>query len=513
MRSRIQPQRNRPEERRVALPRCVSRTLDAMRAYPRRALMLADLAAIGGVSTRTLQRLFRAFLGKTPLAALRDIRLECARRDLIRSSLTGTVTDIAQRSGFSHLGRFSLEYHRRYGEKPSQTLQRRMTFLARQPAQLRLPALDPRAPAVMVEAIHAGEDSKALADSIVGDLATALLRTGTLVANRRSRYRLQGTLRSEGKQRCLTLRLVDTETSWCIWAHRHCGTTEDEFLAEERLAGIAAAMQPRLLSAEIVRARRKLDFDLTARDLALRAFPNVLSLDPEGNTRALELLTRALVSDPDDPLATALAAWCHAQRVVYQFATAPTEDRAQAFRLGRRALSLGGDATVLSILGNAFCLTGDVETAELAVQRALGLDGSSAWAWARSGMIDLCRDRPEAAIEQLTIALDLAPDDPLVFNVHMALGSAHFYAGRNSEAVHSFERAIREHPSALWAESITCPAYMLCGRKAAARHSLASLQRSNPELTIARVLDGFSFFPEHFRNRIADGLEGAGLPP
>ena len=54
------------------------------------------------------------------------------------------------------------------------------------------------------------------------------------------------------------------------------------------------ALEPSgLLSAEIVRARRKLDFDLTARDLALRALPNVLLLDPEGNTRALDLLRQA----------------------------------------------------------------------------------------------------------------------------------------------------------------------------------------------------------------------------
>src|SRR5262245_61413761 len=105
--------RNRPmSDGRKVLPRSVSRALNAMRAAPGHALNLADLAALGRVSIRTLQRQFQAFLGKAPLAVLRDIRFEGARRDLLRASSTATVTEIALRCGFSHLGRFSVEYYR-----------------------------------------------------------------------------------------------------------------------------------------------------------------------------------------------------------------------------------------------------------------------------------------------------------------------------------------------------------------------------------------------------------------
>jgi AraC-like DNA-binding protein len=36
-----------------------------------------------------------------------------------------TVGDVAMRHGFTHLGRFSVEYRRRFGEAPSATLARR----------------------------------------------------------------------------------------------------------------------------------------------------------------------------------------------------------------------------------------------------------------------------------------------------------------------------------------------------------------------------------------------------
>jgi AraC-like DNA-binding protein len=39
-----------------------------------------------GGSARTLQRQFRSFLGKTPRAVLRDIRFECARRELLEET-------------------------------------------------------------------------------------------------------------------------------------------------------------------------------------------------------------------------------------------------------------------------------------------------------------------------------------------------------------------------------------------------------------------------------------------
>src|SRR4029079_11922676 len=118
------PQALRFSEEPSALPRGVRRALDAMRAAPSREFDLAELSAIAGTPARTLQRQFRTFLGKSPLDALRDIRFEAARRELLRGSPSAKVAEIAARAGFTHFGRFSTEYRRRFGEKPSQTLER-----------------------------------------------------------------------------------------------------------------------------------------------------------------------------------------------------------------------------------------------------------------------------------------------------------------------------------------------------------------------------------------------------
>jgi len=56
-----------------------------MRANVERDWSVAELAAAAAVSIRTLQRQFQVFLGKTPGGALREIRFERARRELLQA--------------------------------------------------------------------------------------------------------------------------------------------------------------------------------------------------------------------------------------------------------------------------------------------------------------------------------------------------------------------------------------------------------------------------------------------
>ncbi len=162
----------------------------------------------------------------------------------------------------------------------------------------------------------------------------------------------------------LTLRLIEVDTGRHLWAHCADGAIGEDSAPREHLATrIAAALQPCLRLAEIDRAQQKPDGQLGPHDLALRAMPGVLSLDAEGNARALDLLERAMALDPNHALATALAAWAHVQRVVYHFTATPVEERARSADLARKAQALAGDATGLAVLGNALTLLRSRSTA------------------------------------------------------------------------------------------------------------------------------------------------------
>jgi AraC-like DNA-binding protein len=104
-------------------PAAVKRVMDAVCARPADRYDAARLAEIAQVSVRTLQEAFRKHVGMPPMAYVNEVRLERVREQL-RAADPGstTVSDVAYRWGFGHLGRFARRYRERFGEAPSQTL-------------------------------------------------------------------------------------------------------------------------------------------------------------------------------------------------------------------------------------------------------------------------------------------------------------------------------------------------------------------------------------------------------
>jgi AraC-like DNA-binding protein len=108
---------------RPGAPRAIRRVLDAIHDEPERAFSVADLAAIGGMSVRSLQEGFRRHIGCTPMSHLQQVRLTRAHDDLRQADpARTTVAAIAHRWGFAHLGRFASAYRARFGQPPSETL-------------------------------------------------------------------------------------------------------------------------------------------------------------------------------------------------------------------------------------------------------------------------------------------------------------------------------------------------------------------------------------------------------
>lgn len=496
------------------LPRGVRRALDLMQTAMARDIALAELATAAGLSGRALQRQFQTFLGKTPHEALSDIRFECARRQLLQGAPGTKVMNVASRCGFAHFGRFSIEYRQRYGETPSHTLKRQAIFCDALSSRFPLPPRGVERLSLTIGPIETGAGADEVSRGLLHELSTALTRAGASVSAQggSARYHLAGTIREIAGQNRLILRLVDRQTGRHLWAHRAEWPFEGAAAFDEQLATrITAALQPTLRSAEIEHALRKRDCDLTPQDLALRAMPCVLSLDVEGNARAVDLLNDAMDGDPDHALSVALAAWAHGQRGVYHFTSAPAQERARSTELARRALALPADSTILSVIGTALSLLHDIDTAEQVIGKALAIDGSSAWAWSRSGWIDAYKGNSDSAIERFTIALELAPNDPLAFNSMVGIGAAHFNAGRYTEAARWQERALIEHPSSIWIHRTLCTAYVFGGAEAEARRSLRALLDKYPDLTLPMLSAGLPPLPQEYCDRVVEALQSVGL--
>jgi AraC-like DNA-binding protein len=110
---------------RSVAPRDVKRAIDYMHAHLDGPLTVGRLATTVGVAGRTLFKHFQDAHGTSPMRYARNLRFEKARQELLSAAGGRTITEIATRYGFSHLGRFAVEYRLRFGESPSQTLAKR----------------------------------------------------------------------------------------------------------------------------------------------------------------------------------------------------------------------------------------------------------------------------------------------------------------------------------------------------------------------------------------------------
>jgi AraC-like DNA-binding protein len=92
--------------------------------HPNRPIYMPEICAAISVPERTLRLCCQKQLGMSPQQYLTRRRIHLVRRALATGE--ASVTEIATRFGFWHLGRFSASYQTIFGELPSTTLARRL---------------------------------------------------------------------------------------------------------------------------------------------------------------------------------------------------------------------------------------------------------------------------------------------------------------------------------------------------------------------------------------------------
>jgi len=498
------------------LPRDLKKAIEWLEAEPMRPWRLGDLATACGVSQRTLQKHFRRFLGRAPLSFLRELRFDRARQELLGGCGHASVTEIATRCGLGHLGRFAIEYHRRYGESPSATLRR--SGRSSPPSRASLPVLTStlERPTIAILPFDRVGPQPGRVTAFVDEIAVALWRLHwiNVAPPPHARYHLRGKIHEDDHRVRVTVRLVDAQTGRYLWAAGWDGDHHDPIGFEERIAvAVARTMQDALRTAEVDRAWRRDPGDLTAWDLTMRALPYATSVEATAECRALELLDQAMQLAPRDPLPISIAAWCHGLRAGHHFTARPEVERALARDLAARAAHLNaGDALAETMLAAGYTLSHNLGAAAVHAQRALALDGSSAWAWGRSAWIKAYAGRANEAIEEFQIARSLAPTDPLNFLWSIGIASAAFQTARYSDSISWFRRALAENPLSIWNKRFLTPAYVFAGRTDEGRRTLAELAAAYPDLTIDDIRSALPWNTLYL-DRVSEGLEHVGMRP
>jgi len=108
----------------AALPPSIERAKVFVEQNYAESLSLGHLQRAAGLNASRLGSQFKEHLGHSPMSYLKKIRLDRARELLMCQSPARKISTVLLDVGFSHFGRFSIEYKAAFGESPKETVAR-----------------------------------------------------------------------------------------------------------------------------------------------------------------------------------------------------------------------------------------------------------------------------------------------------------------------------------------------------------------------------------------------------
>lgn len=329
------------------------------------------------------------------------------------------------------------------------------------------------------------------------------------------RYVLEGSIRKAGGRVRITGQLIDAATGAHLWADRYDGNLEDIFdLQEQVTSSVVGAIAPTLERAEFERTKHKPTNNLDAYDHYLRGMAAFHHWTAEGCEEALTHFYRAIETDPNYAAAFAMAARCMNQRLVTRPLSVSPEDVTEAERLARRAADLGrNDAMALCMAGVTLGFSvKDVRGGASLTERGLALNPNLAWGWYADGWLNVWLGNSEIGIDRINRAIQLSPQDPMIFQMQTAMAHALFTAGDDTEALSWAQRALDYRPDHFPALLAAAASAAHLDLKAKAEDAKARLLRQFPETDLKFFTTLLPYQQPQDAARWSDGLRKAGLP-
>src|SRR5262245_17581146 len=208
-------------------------------------------------------------------------------------------------------------------------------------------------------------------------------------------------------------------------------------------------------------AARRRPENLTAHDLYLRAMPLQVLATRDSLAEAIRLAHHALELDPQFGPVAALAGGCHMQRVLLNYTIDPQFDRREAIRLSRLALSVDDDDpyTLASAAAISAFMVGDSEGEIEMADRAVALNPNSFNAWGCRGHVYRIARLPSEAVRSFERAIRMSPIDPGLHTWFTGMAMAFIELRRFDEAIVAVKKALRQNPSFAPAYRCFAPAF------------------------------------------------------
>lgn len=325
-----------------------------------------------------------------------------------------------------------------------------------------------------------------------------------------AQFLVEGSVRKAGDRLRVTVQLIDTATDAHIWAEKYDRQLDDVFaIQDEVTSAIVATLPGRVEAAQQDRLVRKTPANMVAYECVLAAKVRHHRGNREENTKAQELIDRALDLDPDYGHAHAWRGCILGQAWVYGWCADKDATFNEVVAELEKALTLDdNDADVHRILAAININRSDLTRARHHQERALTLNPNYDLVVVQYGELLTWLGRPEEGIEWIRKAMRLNPHHPERFWSH--LGKAHFAARQYGDAIEAFM-----HLSAMDSvqHAFVAAAYAALGDRTAAAAHLALINGQDPDFGLEQVLATLHYAREADTLHLSDGLLKAGMEP
>lgn len=420
------------------------------------------------------------------------------------------------------------------GRAAKSTLAQRLEPIRMDTTTLRLPD-QPSIAVLPFENLSGDPEQGYFADGIAEDLINALSRISWFFVIARNssfsfrgekqdargicqklgvRYLVEGSVRKSGSRVRVAARLVDGISGIHLWGEKYDGPMDQIFELQDKITeSLIGAIEPRLRSVEITRARRRHPASMSSFDLLLQALPHHWAMSCQGFGAAIGLLDRSIELAPKYAQALGYSAACRAFRPMHNCSLDADRDFQEADTLAQRALE-ADSADPVALRSAAFVavlMRRDYETALDLIGRSLAIDQNSALTWGYRGWIGIWSGDQDAAINDFDKALRLSPFDQWISTYTLGRSFALTMSGRFEEGLLWARRAMSENPD--WTASYRglVAGLVLNGKMDEARTVAARLTAIDPNFSVKRWSETAPFRRTKGQQVFFSALRTAGL--
>ncbi len=317
-------------------------------------------------------------------------------------------------------------------------------------------------------------------------------------------YVLEGSVKKSSDRIRITAQLIDATNGRHLWAKQYQRSLNDIFaLQDEITKEIITAMQIKLTEGDQIRAAGKGTNYLEAYLLVLKANDYMQRANIENVAMAKENAKEAITIDPD----YAAAYQVLARAYLYEFWTDPSKPQhqilAEANKLLEKAIGLdSSSAQAYSLLAWVCTYKRENEKAIKLANKAVSLNPNSAECHFWLGKVLTFAGKPEESILEFKYAIRLNPIPPS--NYWWSLGLSYASMHQYDEAIKWCKKATQQEPDDLMARIMITAIYSMAGYDEKAQVEAHEVLRINPKFSLDRLAKRAS-------PRLTEALRKSGL--